>query len=746
MTSIPSFLLPPPEAVTARINEYLWKMRGRTDRFFARLLVVEWLFCLVLALAVSPRAWEGRAVSVHPHVWAALLLGGAIIAYPVWLGMRRSAAVPTRHFLAVAQMLLSALLIHLTGGRIETHFHVFGSLAFIAFYRDPRVLLTATGVVCADHLLFGFFWPEAVYGTGTASIWRSVEHAGWVLFEVAFLYAAIRNGLRDAEEVARRQLTLETMNQEMERQISDRTRALGQSEERFRALFEEAPVGLYRATADGTILLANPTLLHMLGYATRQELREAGVRLQGGSEEAGHRAFLAEAAAKGQVTGRDAVWKKRDGSMCFVRESVRVLRNTKGEIAFFDGSVEDVTDRRKLEERYLQAQKVQAVGQLASGVAHDFNNIVTAILGYADFLMEEPSLPEHARTFVGEIQQAGERGTGLTRQLLAFSRKQALQPKVVSLNALVAEMNTMLHRLVGEHIAVRTHLDPELGSAKVDPGQMQQVVMNLAVNARDAMPDGGKLTIETSNMTLDEAYARNHPDVVPGEYVVVAVTDTGTGMPPEIRARLFEPFFTTKEEGKGTGLGLATSHGIVRQSGGHIAVYSEVGIGTTFRVFIPRTSEPLPAPVPVPARLGGVRGGTETILFVEDDPIVRQVGAMALTSLGYRVVEASHGAEALQKLAEARRVGDAPGRPALLVTDVVMPEMGGPELARRMRETTTIPVLYTSGYTHEAIARTTLLSEDGAAFLAKPYSLALLAERVRQMLDEAAPEPVAGAS
>ncbi len=744
----------PPSApeVAARLQAYFRNVWERTDRFFARLLVVEWAVAVGVALFLSPRLWAGHGAV---HRWPALGLGAVVIALPVWSGLRRPGEPLTRHLLVTAQMLYSCLLIYLTAGRVETSFHIFASLAIIAFYRDLRVLLVATLVTFADHLLLGLFFPEAVYGTVASPVWRSLEHTFWVLFEVVFLWFAVRSNLRDAAGVATRQLTLEAMNGEREHEIAERTRLLGQSEERFRALFEESPVGLYRATADGTILLANPTLLQMLGYGSRQELRQAGVRLQGGAEEAEHRAFLAEAAAKGQVQGRDAVWKKRDGTIVFVRESLRVLRNPRGEISFIDGSVEDVTERRKLEERYLQAQKVQAVGQLAGGVAHDFNNIVTAILGYADFLLEEPDLPPQSRKYVGEIQQAGERGAGLTRQLLAFSRKQALQPRVVSLNVVVGEMDAMLRRLVGEHIAVRTHLDPELGSVKVDPGQFQQVVMNLAVNARDAMPDGGKLTIETQNVTLDADYARAHPEAAPGEYVVLAVSDTGTGIPADVRSRLFEPFFTTKEEGKGTGLGLATCHGIVRQSGGHISLYSEVGIGSTFRVYIPRSAEAVPHPVsvPVPARLGGVRGGSETILFVEDDPIVRQVGVLALTSLGYRVIEASHGTEALKKLAEARREGaaeNAPSaRPALLVTDVVMPEMGGPELARRMREAgSALPVLYTSGYTHEAIARTTLLAEDGASFLGKPYSLALLAERVRQMLDKApdktpqAPAPV----
>ena len=733
MTASPSrSLIPTDAAIDRRVEESLQRLHLRTDRFFGRLLLAEWCACLLVACIVSPRAWAGMGSTIHPHIWAALFLGAVIVLYPVWLGLRQPGRTATRHLLAAAQMLLGSLLIHLCGGRLETHFYIFGSLAFLAFYRDVRVLLTASVVVYLDHLLRGAFWPESVYGVYTASLWRSAEHAFWVFFEVAFLWISIRASLGDVREAALRQLSVEAMNGEMERLVAERTGALRQSEERFRVLFEEAPVGLYRADPDGLLVLANPTLLRILGYANQEELLAAGIRLQSGIEAEGHRAFLAEAAAKGQIQGHDSVWQHRDGSSLFVRESVRALRSPRNEILFFDGSVEDVTERRKLEERYLQSQKMQAIGQLAGGVAHDFNNIVTAILGYADLLLDTSALQPAAPGFVREIKQAGERAAGLTRQLLAFSRKQTLQPRTLSFNTVIAEMDPMLRRLVGEHIDIRTHFSPDLGVVKADPGQIQQVVMNLAVNARDAMPDGGKLTIETLNAALDADYCRLHPEAAPGEYVLIAVTDSGIGMSAQIQSRLFEPFFTTKEQGKGTGLGLATCHGIVKQSGGHIAVYSEAGIGTTFRVYLPRTGEAVDKSPALPERLADVRGGSEQILFVEDEPMVRHLGNLALSSVGYRVIEAAHGRDAL-------RLVSAPGHleeVALVVTDVVMPEMGGAELVRQLRARSPgLRVLFTSGYTHDAIGRTDLL-EPGTHFLSKPYGMAFLAKRVREILDE----------
>ncbi len=389
----------------------------------------------------------------------------------------------------------------------------------------------------------------------------------------------------------------------------------------------------------------------------------------------------------------------------------------------------DVTERKKLEEQFQQSQKVQAIGQLAGGVAHDFNNILTAILGYSDVTLRQLSPNHFLYQNVAEIRRAAERAASLTRQLLAFSRKQVLLPRVLDLNIVVGDMDKMLRRLLGEHIDLVAVLPENTGRIKADPGQVEQIIMNLAVNARDAMPGGGKLTIETSNVTLDREYCRMRPEVAPGDYVMLAVSDNGTGMTPEVQARVFEPFFTTKKLGEGTGLGLATCHGIVKQSGGHIAVYSEWGHGTTFKVLLPRVDAPVDAAECVETPSAEMPRGAETVLLVEDEPMLRELGCMVLGELGYRVLNACNGVDALRVLAE--HAGESID---LLVTDVVMPEMGGTELAVQMRSRwPRTKILFCSGYTEDAITRDGLL-QPGTSFMQKPYNVATLAGRVREVL------------
>lgn len=718
------------EAVKRRFSEALRTLHIQNDRFFAVLMLVQWVASIAVAAIISPRAWEGTKSAVHLHVVAAVFLGGTITVLPVWFGLKRPGEALTRHLLAIAQMLMSALLIHLTEGRIETHFHVFGSLAFLAFYRDVRVLVTATVVTYLDHLGRGMFLPESVYGVITASPWRSLEHSFWVLFEVGFLSLALRRSLGEMWQVAERQITLENVNEEMEHAVRLRTKELAASEERFRLHFEHVPIGLFRAIPNGELLLTNPAFARMLGYDSPAELLTAKLSLATLEPTEEQSALLSELAEKGEVSSMDVSWSRKDGTKAFVRVSAKAfLCNETGADQYFEGSAEDITERRLLEERYLQSQKVQAIGQLAGGVAHDFNNILTAIIGYSDLVLRKVTADPEVRRNVEEIKRAGERAAELTRQLLAFSRKQALQPRVFQLNTIVADMEKMLRRLVGEQVEIRTITTPNVGLVKADIGQVQQVLMNLVVNARDAMPKGGTLTLETANVVLDSEYARLNSDVSPGEYVLLAVSDNGMGMSSEVKARIFEPFFTTKAPGSGTGLGLATCHGIVKQSGGHIAVYSEFGHGTTFKVYLPRATELQEDAVPR-GESPELQGGSETVLLVEDEPVVRELGALVLSSLGYRVFEASNGREAIT-LIEQRR--DNPFQ--LVVTDVVMPEMGGRELAQRLRELSPgTRLLYSSGYTHDAIEKTDLL-EEGINFLQKPYTMSVLAGKIREVLD-----------
>ncbi len=387
---------------------------------------------------------------------------------------------------------------------------------------------------------------------------------------------------------------------------------------------------------------------------------------------------------------------------------------------------------RRSEEQLRQAQKMEAIGQLAGGVAHDFNNLLTIISGYSDLLLNGILRPQDAtaREAVGEIRKAAERAAGLTRQLLAFSRRQVLAPQVLVLNSVVQDVDKMLRRLIGEDIQLSCRLAADLGTVKADPGQIEQVLLNLAVNARDAMPRGGRLTIETANIMLDENYARTHPEIQPGPFVMLAVTDTGCGMDAATLRRIFEPFFTTKGPGKGTGLGLATVYGIVKQSGGSIYVYSEVDRGTSFKVYLPRLEADPIADLPPIAAPVQQTGGQETLLIVEDDDAVRALTRTVLRDNSYNVIEAIDADTALNWVEEHNQPIH------LLVTDVVMPGMSGRELAERLKaQRPEMKVLFMSGYTDDAVVRHGLLDAE-IAFLQKPFTPNALARKVREVLDE----------
>ena len=384
---------------------------------------------------------------------------------------------------------------------------------------------------------------------------------------------------------------------------------------------------------------------------------------------------------------------------------------------------------RVSESQLRQSQKLEAVGQLAGGVAHDFNNLLTAIMGYGQLLSNRSEVGDAARRDVDEILRAADRAATLTRQLLAFSRQQVLEPRVLSLNSTITDMEKMLRRLIGEDMDLVTAPARDLGRVKVDPGQIEQVLMNLVVNARDAMPQGGKLTIETTNIDLDDSYAGSRPDVRPGPYVMLAVSDTGCGMTPETAAHVFEPFFTTKELGKGTGLGLSTVHGIVKQSGGHIELYSELGQGTTFKVYLPRV-EDSPEPVTAAAVPQGRGEGNEVLLLVEDEDSIRRVMRESLELLGYLVLEARDGSQAITHC--ERR-----GQPIdLLITDVVMPLMSGPELVQHVQAVRPgLRALFVSGYADHALVHRGLRTA-GRAFLQKPFTPDRLVRKVRELLDD----------
>ncbi|MCC6750367.1 MAG: PAS domain S-box protein [Deltaproteobacteria bacterium] len=420
---------------------------------------------------------------------------------------------------------------------------------------------------------------------------------------------------------------------------------------------------------------------------------------------------------------------RSDGTLRWVRLKTAIPEGGVPGRRRLTGTIQDITERKQLEAQLLQAQKMEAVGQLAGGVAHDFNNALSVILGFGGVMLAELPADSRLRADLDHVLAAGEHARDLVRQLLAFSRRQVLQPIVLDVNEAICEADRMLARTLGENVHVKLALAPSLALVKVDPAQLTQVVLNLAINARDAMPEGGLLTIETANAHLDAEYARQHPELTPGDYVLIAVTDTGIGIAPAVRDRIFEPFFTTKASGKGTGLGLSTVYGIVRQSGGHIWVYSELGQGTTFKIYLPVTDERARSAVASETPLEGRLGGTETVLVVEDEPGVREFVRRALMQHGYHVLEAPHAEAAMALMHEYHGPVD------LLLTDVVLPGLSGRHLAVWLAERRPdLRVLYMSGYTEDTIVHRGVLN-GGAPFLEKPFLSDTLARRVRQVLD-----------
>jgi two-component system cell cycle sensor histidine kinase/response regulator CckA len=502
--------------------------------------------------------------------------------------------------------------------------------------------------------------------------------------------------------------------------------ALRASEKKFGSAFQAHPSPMAIARlADARWVDVNESLLRLFGRNRAETVGHSGHELGIWRRDELREQMLAQLRAGAVFRDVEVEWLTSSGETRTGLLSAEVIAFA-GEPHFLL-HFQDMTERKLLETQLRQAQKMEAIGRLAGGVAHDFNNVLTAIFGYVDLLREEIPADSTAQRDLAEVRKASERAASLTKQLLAFSRQQVLEPMVLEPNALVEDFEKMLHRLIGEDVELRLSLARDAGNVLADPGQLQQVLMNLVVNARDAMPTGGKLILETANTELSEQYAELHQPVVPGRYVMLAVSDTGMGMTPETRARIFEPFFTTKEKGKGTGLGLSTVYGIIKQSGGYVWVYSEPGRGTTFKIYLPRVDAAPDAMLP--AREPATVTGTETILLAEDDEVLRPLARGLLEKLGYQVLDAADAAAALEA---ARRYREPIH---LLLTDVVMPGVSGRELARELEKSRPdTRVLYVSGYTDDAIVHHGML-EPGLNFLQKPFTPASLARKVREVLD-----------
>jgi two-component system, cell cycle sensor histidine kinase and response regulator CckA len=793
----------------------------------------------------------------------------------------RNEALEDFHRAAIAEILAGAFLIILLGSLIYFHRRDLMMRAvkqdekkFKALLESPpdvMIILNRTGhivfVNSATERMFGYRLEELLGKPFQMLVPQRFEVATVEYYERFFTSPELQEQMQRREAICRRNdgsefpaeinsTPIETLQGAVVgvavRDISQRKQAeeaLRQSEERYRTLFENAPVGIYRTTPDGRILAANPALVRILGYASFEDLAKPNLNTSFFAPEYPRSHFISLMEEKGTVAGLECVWHKKDGEALLIRENARAIRDASGKILYYEGTAEDITEHKRAEEentrlvtaieqsaegvvvtntrgeieyvnpaftrmtgysreealgqnprvlksgkhdpefyrqlwamildgqswhgelvnrrkdgtfyteqmsiapvrgsqgevthfiatkqdvterkvmeaQLQQAAKIEAVGRLAGGVAHDFNNLLTIINGYSELLLDELGSDETLSGYLKEIHNAGDHAAALTSQLLAFSRRQVLAPHVLDLNSVVSTLESMLRRLIGEDIELLTNLSPTLGLIKADPGQIDQVIMNLAVNARDAMPFGGKLTIETSNVEIDESYAHKHPTVKPFPHVMLAVTDTGAGMTPEIQEHIFEPFFTTKEKGKGTGLGLATVYGIVKQSGGSIWVYSELGKGTVFKVYFPLVSETTETG-DKPASDLDPSLGTETILLVEDEEGVRSLVRLALSAVGYHVLETTDPESALATCASH----DGPIH--LLLTDVVMPQMSGPIVATKVTALRPgIRVLYMSGYTDDAVVHHGVLSQE-MPFIQKPFSPLALRKKIREVL------------
>jgi PAS domain S-box-containing protein len=674
-------------------------------------LVLFWIVisggCAIAVIIVpGARRWARSLLTGHPARFVALpVLIFAMLWLLAWLmdGPVFHSAERLRVVRMLTLMLAASLLPALL---------VSGFLVYLR-KRNPVILFFNLGL---------YLYALGVIGMTAAPEWS----LPWWWSEGLFLISgfSIAYGVLEANRVRDRLELISVLalrSQELQKSHAE----LAHSEVRYRSLVNNAPYGVFRLNHWERFEAINPALLEALGYSSMHPFSWLPGFAEMFREKDDYLAIMQDLRRSGRAQN-EVFWKRKDGSAFKVRLQCRRVPGATTDAPWFEGIVEDLTEQSSLEDQLRQSQKMEAIGRLAGGIAHDFNNLLTIINGYTGMLIDTFSENDPRLADAQRVKHAAQQAASLTRQLLAFSRKQVLSPSTLNLNTVVADLSKILPRLLGEDVDLAFVPENRLYAVCADRGQIEQVLMNLVVNARDAMPHGGKITIETSNETLGEKYTRPR-GVAPGDYVMLAVTDTGCGMDAATKARIFEPFFTTKEEGKGTGLGLATAYGIVKQSGGHIAVYSEPNRGTTFKVYFPAASISLSTEKAICATERRPSG--ETVLVVEDDDTVRDMIVQALARRGYKVIEATNGQEALDMVAEQQC------RAHLLITDIVMPGIRGTEVAQKL--VSMIPglgVLYMSGYTDNAMFHQKVI-DTGACFVQKPFTLDVLDEKVLQALE-----------
>jgi len=605
-------------------------------------------------------------------------------------------------------------------------------LGFSLFYLIPILFGTwmagrTTGILLS--IISAMVWFIVEYYSGFEyiqpifAIWNSLIRLGFFLVATILLskFASLKRGLEETVK----DRTTHLSNEIIQRRLL--IEQLRRSEEKYRKFFEDDISGDYTATPDGKILMCNPTLVRILGFKSKKDLMSYNAYDLYPKRNMRDK-FLNLIKEKGRLENYEIELRGYDGKPVHVIQNVIGTFDEKGDLKELKGYLFDITDRKKLEEQLLQSQKLEAMGRLAGGIAHDFNNLLTVILGYIDILLDSNMKSKSNYMMLEQIQTASKSAISLTSQLLAFSRKQIIQPSITNLNSIIKNLEKMIRRLIGENIKLSTFLAEDLGNVKMDQSQIEQILLNLALNGRDAMPDGGELTFETKNVFLDDLYASQHISVKAGNYIMLSVSDTGIGIDKKIKDKIFDPFFTTKEKGKGTGLGLATIYGIVKQSGGNIWVDSEPGKGATFKIYLPRVfeNEVIEAkPVSTPQSFKG----SETILIIEDDQGILNLVYITLKDYGYKVQRAKNGKKAIEI---CKKYQD---KIRLVITDIIMPKMSGKELAIKINKLSPgIKILFMSGYADNVIVHHGIL-DKGVNLLQKPFDSHDLVKKVREILD-----------
>ncbi len=711
-----------PSGLRERYHEIINSNYRKADRIFFYLLLFQWFFGIAIAVFLSPRAWAGTTSQIHIHVWAAFFLGGLLSLFPVFLIRCYPSLFLTRHIVAISQMMTSGLLIHLSGGRIESHFHVFGSLAFLTFYRDYKVLLTGSVVVVIDHFLRGVLWPESLYGVMNASPWRAAEHTWWVIFEDLFLIISCLQFQKGSIIFSKREVTLSKLNFKLKEKMKESekvTEALRQSEARAQRLLRSSIIGVFFGDLSGKILECNSAFLKIVGEDERSQ------SMQNSTFEALTHRDIGQMVMTGTFGPIERKIKSSDGRTIPVIVGGALLETQEDRCICF---VLDLTEQKKLEIQFLQSQKAQAIGRLAGGIAHDFNNLLAVVLGNADMLvrMLQPNHPGHELARL--IFDTSKSAAGLTKQLLNFSRAQTVNEMAVDVNAILMRMKKMFEHMLGEKIQLKYSLDDKLGLIKADENQIEQLVLNLVINSRDAISDLGRIEVGTSIVDVTSGKLGEDTERKPGRYVLLTIKDNGCGMESETIEHIFEPFFSTKGD-HGTGLGLATVFAVLEHHKGIVEVESTPGLGTTFFIYLPRIESHSQQLNRANDDSSVPPLGWETILLVEDKNNVRAVTANMLVQLGYNVIQAEGLAGAVNKMTQVS------GEIHLLLTDVIMPDGSGIDLAKQIvGRLPSIRVVFMSGYTDNAKIPESLAGIS-TKFISKPFSLDELGRLIRLALD-----------